>query len=111
MTADRKHTTQPEAGAAIAELQGIIREPYPSALFAVRRGIDDPEAIQLWTTVDMEDTEQILDHVLDRVLELQLEGLPVHVIPVRPRERVLAMRQEERARAGRQGTDRGPRFG
>lgn len=77
MTADRKHTTQPEAGAAITELQALICDHYPGASFAVRRGIDDPETIQLWATVNVEDTEQILDHVLDRVLELQLEGLPV----------------------------------
>jgi hypothetical protein len=78
---------------ALAELQGIIAEHYPSASFDVRPGLDDPGSVELWATVDVEDTDQVLDPVLDRVLDYQLQGLPLHVIPVRPRERVLAMRR------------------
>jgi hypothetical protein len=100
MKTERKVLISPREKAALAELQGIIREHYPAALFSVRRGVDDPAAVELWTTVDVEDTDLLLDHVIDRVMELQIEdGLPVHVIPVRPRARVLAMRKAEVKRA------------
>jgi len=36
--------------------------------------------------------------VMDRILELQAEGLPIFVITERPRERTLAMREAERGR-------------
>jgi hypothetical protein len=40
--------------------------------------------------------------VTDRVLQFQLEDrLPIHVIPVRPRERVLAMLREAQAERGK----------
>ena len=49
----------------------------------------------------VEDTDVVLDSVIDRVLKLQLEHkLPVHVIPVRPRQRVLTiLREKQRAQA------------
>jgi hypothetical protein len=53
-------------------------------------------------TVDVPDTTKVVDAVLDRVLELQIqERLPIHVIPVRPRERVLAMLKAEEERQRR----------
>ncbi len=99
MKTEREPTISDRSKAALAELQGLITRQYPAATFSVRRGIDDSDGIELWTTVDVEDTDQVLDHVIDRVMEMQIEDrLPVHVIPVRPRERVLAMRREEHAR-------------
>lgn len=81
--------------AALTELQGLIRQHYPDAKFSVRRGIDEPESIHLVTTVDVEDTDAVLDVVIERLMELHIEeGLPVHVIPVRPIERVMALRQK-----------------
>lgn len=78
---------------ALTELRQILREHYPDAKFQVRRGIDDPESIHLVTTVDVEDTDTVLDVVIDRLMELQVEeGLPIiHVIPIRPIERVMAL--------------------
>src|ERR1700738_4595240 len=82
--------------AALAELEDILRRQYPDATFAVHRGVDDPETIQLWATVDVEDTDLVLDAVVDRVMQLQIDdALPIHVIPVRPTARVLAMRQSQ----------------
>ena len=52
-------------------------------------------------TVDVPDKGEGFDLVVDRMMELQIEEeLPLFVIPVRPRERVLQMlREQEEARA------------
>ena len=83
---------------ALDELRGLIRAHYPQARFSVTRGHDEPENVHLITTVDLEDADEVLDLVIDRVVELQVEErIPVHVIPVRPVERVLeTLRERER---------------
>jgi hypothetical protein len=74
---------------ALLELQAIISARWPNATFVVTRGQDDPEAIHLDTTVDVDDTEEVLDLVIDRVLDLQINrGIPVHVIPLQSSERI-----------------------
>ncbi len=89
---------------AISELEGLISSRYPSATFTVGFG-DDPEGLYLTATVDVEDTDVVMDVVIDRLLTLQIdEGLPVYVVPVRPLERVLT----EMRRAG---AHRGPSLG
>ncbi|MBI2908959.1 MAG: hypothetical protein HYX92_15055 [Chloroflexi bacterium] len=91
MTRVREPKISPRLQRAVAELQQMIREHYPTAQFKVSRADDDPREVHLITTVDIEDTEQVLDVVMDRLLELQVdERLPIHVIPLRPVERVLA---------------------
>jgi hypothetical protein len=86
---------------AVEELKGLVREHYPGATFRVSRSSEEPRIVHLWTTVDVEDTDAVLDAVIDRVTEFQTdERLPIHVIPVRPRERVLAaLRASEAAKA------------
>src|SRR5436305_349516 len=80
----------PHIQQALDELQRMILQHYPDATFAVSRGEDDPKSIHLNATVDVEDTDEVLDVVIDRVLDLQVEeGLPIHVIPLRPIGRVL----------------------
>lgn len=89
----------------LSELQERIRAQFPAATFEVARGADDPREIHLLTTVDIEDPEEVLNLVIDRLLELQIdEDLPVHVIPLR-----LLGRELEALRAGRQAeaADRG----
>jgi len=67
----------------------MITQQYPSATFEVTYG-DDPDGVYLTPTVDVEDTEEVFDVVVDRLLEMQIdEALPVYVIPVRPLERVI----------------------
>ena len=47
--------------------------------------------------MDVDDTDEVTDVVIDRVLELHTEqGLPVHVIPLRPVKKVV---EEMRAEA------------
>ncbi len=77
----------------------MVRERWPAASFEVSQG-EDPEGIYLDTTVDIEDTDEVMDVVTDRLLELQVEeGLPIYVIAGRPLERVLAyMRSEPTAK-------------
>ena len=76
--------------AALAELQELIQGQYPDAAFQVSER-EDPPGVYLKVIVDLDDTEPVVDLVIERMLELQIdEGLPVWVLPVRPLERVLA---------------------
>lgn len=78
---------------AIIELQSIIRRTYPEASFEVEYGHDDPEAIHLVATVDIDNTDDVYDLVADRLLELQIdEDLPLFVIPIRTQARTRAIR-------------------
>lgn len=76
---------------AVEELQTLIRRRYPDAQFEVLRDVDEPTGIHLATTVDYEDPDEVLDVVMDRLLELQVEErLPIHVLPLLPFERLVA---------------------
>lgn len=80
--------------AAIAELQERIRDRYPAASFRVQYSPDEPEAVLLKTMVDVEDRDEVLDVVAERMMQLQIEeGLPIFVVPIRPPERNRAMRR------------------
>ena len=88
--------------AALEELAAIISQNYPEARFRVSRGEDDPTIVQLVATVDVEDTDVVLDVVMERLLELQANELPVFVVTERPVERTIAM--VEAAQAQKRGT-------
>ncbi len=89
--------TDSNVQAAVAELQQHIQHHYPHATFEVGRG-DDPEGVYLRATVDVEDTDAVVDVVIDRLIELQVEAeLPIYVVPLRPLERVLHTMQHQRA--------------
>ena len=80
----------PRVEHALAEFRGLIQDRYPSAMFVVFRG-EDPEGIYLTATVDVDDADDVVDVILDRLLEVQVdEGLPVYVIPIETPERVAA---------------------
>lgn len=77
----------PDIQAAVAELQGIIRNRYPDAHFDVGIG-EEPLGVYITATVDVEDTDEVRDLYTDRIVELQVEErLPVYVITVRPSHR------------------------
>jgi hypothetical protein len=79
---------------AVNELKGSISERFPQASFSVEEGFD-PKGIYLVTTVDIADTDEVIDVVGDRLLELQVdEGLPIYVTPLRPIQRVVAELRE-----------------
>ena len=91
MRTEREPRLQGRMQQAVEELKGLVRERYPNAAFRVARSPEEPRIVHLFTTVDVEDTDAVLDAVIDRVTEFQTdERLPIRVIPVRPRERVLA---------------------
>jgi hypothetical protein len=105
VSAERRKNLPPRVQAAIAELQDVIARRYPDVTFEVSRGEDEPDNIHLTAIVDVDDTDEVLDLVIDRVVELQVgEGIPVHVIPIRTPERVLASTQSQaKARASAPG--------
>jgi hypothetical protein len=75
---------------ALGELQGLIAARFPQASFAVEPG-EDPPGIYLVATVDVADTDDVIDVVGDRLLDLQVEeGLTVYVTAIRPVARVAA---------------------
>ncbi len=77
---------------SIHELQRLIRERYPTATFQVQRGADDAESVHLLATVDLEEPDVVMDLVLERMMQLQIDDeLSVFVIPLRPIERAQAM--------------------
>lgn len=99
MSTPPTHAVDARAQCAVEELQSLILQQYPAATFALQQGQDDPEAIHLLVTVDLEDTDAVLDLVLERMMDLQIEQrVPVFVIPVRPPERVSAMHEAARTR-------------
>jgi hypothetical protein len=87
MTQARVDTPDPRIEHAIDELESLITQRFPEARFNVEQG-EDPEGTYIWTTVDTDDPDTVLDSIVDRLLEMQIdEGLSVHVIPVRTLER------------------------
>ncbi len=91
MNAERVNEHDPRVAFALSELQAIIRARYPSALFVVSHG-EDPEGIYLTATVDVEDTDMVVDLVIERLLAIQIEeALPVYIVPIRPPARIAVM--------------------
>src|SRR5688500_18903888 len=80
----------PTVTAALDELREAILRRYPNAAFETFHR-DDPDGIRLRVTVDTDDTDEVLDIVIDRLYELQVEQLlPIYVIPVQPPSRTAA---------------------
>ena len=84
MPAEDYDTLTPRLQRAVDELQHLIRQVDPLATFQVVAG-DDPMGTYVLATVDVEDTELVMDAYMDRLLTLQIdEGLPLYVLPLRP---------------------------
>ena len=80
----------PHMAAAIAEMKSLILVQYPDATFVISDG-EDPPGTYLTVTVDVEDTDEVFDVVVERLLEMQVEeALPLYVLIVPPIERVIA---------------------
>jgi hypothetical protein len=73
----------------IAELKGRVTHRYPAATFDVFRG-EDPEGTYLRAVVDIEDTDEVVDLIIDQLLPLQVEDrLPLYFVASRPLARTL----------------------
>jgi hypothetical protein len=84
MSGNRLDEHDPRIEAALAELRGMILQHYPEATFQVTEG-EDPCGIYLTATVDVEDTDEVVDVFVDRLVNMQVEeGLPVYVIVLEP---------------------------
>ncbi len=74
---------------AVDELQHLIRQLDPLAIFQVVSG-EDPTGTYLLATVDVEDTELVMDVYMERLLTFQIdEGLPLYVLPLRSRRQAM----------------------
>jgi hypothetical protein len=92
VTPDYVRQLEPERQQAVRELTGIIGARYPNTEFLIEPGIDDPEAIHITAVVDLDDPDEVMDLVIDRLVELQGDaGLPISVIPIRTPARVAAL--------------------
>jgi hypothetical protein len=98
MRPERQVRLTPRMEEAVHELKGVITTRFPQATFVIEEGVD-PEGVYLITTVDIADTDEVIDLVGDRLVALQVEeGLPIYVTPLRPIERVVAeLRERETA--------------
>lgn len=85
----------PRIQRAIEDLKRIISEHFPEATYEVGPG-DCPAGIYLVPTVDVDDTDEVIDPILNRLTEIQDdEGLPVYVMPRVPRARLAAQLEEQ----------------
>ena len=76
---------------AIGELRATISEKYPTATFEVSRHPEEPENVLLKATLDLEDPDDVLELVSDRLFDLQVvERIPVYVVPLHTPEHILA---------------------
>lgn len=98
MSTEYEATLDPRRQRAIRELTQLVRHTYPSASFSVLPAEDAPEVTHILATVDVEDPDAVVDLVIDRMLELQIdEEIPVHLIPIRTPLRTAQLRREQRA--------------
>jgi hypothetical protein len=66
---------------AAEELKAAIREKYPDADFRLSKAGNDRYIWHLWTTVDLDDPEEVKELIRDRELDMQdEEHIPLHVI-------------------------------
>lgn len=84
---------------ALNELERLIKTAFPTVTFRTYRG-EDPEGTYLEAMVDVDDTHNVMDVYIDRLVDLQVEEkIPVYVIPVRPPERVAQLARSAQWRA------------
>ena len=94
MTPEQTRALAPRMEAALEELKDLVRRRYPEASFRVARSPESPETILLKPVVDVDDRDAVMDLVIDRLGELQIdEQLPLFVVPVRPTARNEAIRR------------------
>ena len=81
----------PRVQQAVDELSGLILASYPQAQLAVSPHPEEPSTTLLVATVDIEDLDEVLDAVFERMEHLRIdEGVPILVLPLHPIERAIA---------------------
>jgi len=80
----------------VDDLKRLITARFPDAGFTVFEG-EDPEGVYLRAVVDVDDSSDVMETVLDKLYELEVEQeLPVYVVTSQPPERVAAKRKTRR---------------
>ncbi len=102
MTFESDYLSDPRIQAAVGELQDLIRSHFPETTFTVGvldDPMDDPEGVYMRAIVDIDDTDEVIDVFMDRLVDMQVdEGLPIYVVAVRTPERIAAdLRERQRA--------------
>jgi hypothetical protein len=88
----------PRAQAALDELRTLIASRFPQATFDVQKRYE-PAGIYLVATVDVEDLDEVRDHFMSRLVDIQVDDrIPVYVRVKRPFERTWAVFEEQRGR-------------
>lgn len=94
---EKKPSKKLRVQAAVNELMDTIRSKFPEVSFDVHPGAEDPRQTWIVADVDLDDPDEVLDLVIDRLLELQIEeGLPVHVLPAQAPQRMSKAREAKR---------------
>lgn len=72
-------TKTPRIKAALAELQQMIAEQFPSATFTESIG-EEPIGFYLEVTVDLDNTDEVHKVYIDRLVDIQVDDeLPIYV--------------------------------
>jgi hypothetical protein len=88
MTKERTPEFTPRMRKALSELQTLISKRYPDATFRVTRSPENPKTVLLRPVVDVDDRDEVMDVVIDRLGKLQSEEqLSLLVVPTRPKAR------------------------
>lgn len=86
----------PRMQAAMAELQELILSHVPGTTFTVGEA-EDPDGVYMRAIVDVDDTDDVTQHFIDRLVDMQVEeNLPIYVVTVRTPERIAAALERER---------------
>lgn len=67
MTKERTPEFTPRMQQALSELQALISKRYPDATFRVTRSPENPETVLLKPVVDVDDRDEVMDVVIDRL--------------------------------------------
>ena len=90
------YLSDPRMRAAVDELQHSIRGAFPGVTFEPYIG-EDPDGLYIETVVDIDDTDEVIDLIIDRLVTFQVEDLlPLHIIPVQTPERQAALWEQQR---------------
>ncbi len=91
----------PAHQSAVSELTDLVKQRYPTTTFMVGPGEDDPDVTHITAIVDVDDPDEVVDMIIDRMLELQFDhSVPVYLIPIRTPERVAALQSRQQSQPG-----------
>lgn len=89
--------TDPRMQAAVDELQERILSHFPSTTFTLDEAPDEPDTVYMRAIVDVDDTDEVADIFMDRLVDFQVdENLPIYVVTVPTPERIATACERER---------------